>query len=204
MTPRGRGFAIVPAAGRSVRMGRPKLLLPCGDETLIERVLRAWRASHVSSVVVTVHPEDHALATLCRDAGAEVVVPARPPREMKESIRLALQHAAEHCGAGPEDVWLLAPADMPELNASVIDRVLQAYDPRQPSILVPRHGGRRGHPVLFPWKLAAEVDHLGKDEGVNALLARHPIAEIDVEDEGVLEDLDTPEDHRRWQQRSGQ
>ena len=45
-----RAFAIVPAAGRSTRMGRPKLLLPWSDGSMIESQLRAWRASRVAAV----------------------------------------------------------------------------------------------------------------------------------------------------------
>ena len=53
-----RSFAVVPAAGRSERMGAPKLLLPLGDSTVIEHVLAAWTASPVTRTVVVVRADD--------------------------------------------------------------------------------------------------------------------------------------------------
>lgn len=56
---------------------------------------------------------------------------------------------------------------------------------------------RRGHPVLFPWKLAAEVHRLGPNEGVSALLSRHEFFELEYPESSVLGDVDTPEDYER-------
>ena len=91
-----RFFAIVPAAGRSVRMGEPKLLLPWGETTIIESVLAAWRASRVARIVVVVHPEDTRLAELCRAASAMVIQPEIPPPDMKASVCHALAWLAVH------------------------------------------------------------------------------------------------------------
>ena len=59
-----RSFAVIPAAGRSQRMGQPKLLLPWGRTTVIEHVLGVWRASRVTHTVIVVHPDDKFLAEL--------------------------------------------------------------------------------------------------------------------------------------------
>jgi len=195
--PAARFFAVVPAAGRSARMGRPKLLLPWGGTTLIEHVLAAWRASRVTSVIVVVHPDDVALADVCRRAGADVVVPRRPPEDMKASVGHALaQIGAKHLPAAG-DAWLVAPADMPGLSAALIDFVIAAHDAAAPRIIVPVSGRHRGHPVLFPWALAGEVSKLGSEEGLNELVARHPMVEVGWADETAFADVDSPEDYRR-------
>jgi molybdenum cofactor cytidylyltransferase len=199
-----RSFAIVPAAGRSQRMGRPKLLLPWQGATVIEHVLAAWKASRVEQIVVVVHPQDRELAQVCRQAGVEVVVPQSPPPEMKISVQEAVAWIGGRQSPSAADVWLLAPADMPGLPASAIDQVLNAHDPGNPSIIVPRHGDRCGHPVLFPWPLADEVARLGRDEGLNRLRQRFPVREIELPDAAILADLDTPEDYRRLQQPQSQ
>ncbi|HMP05911.1 MAG TPA: NTP transferase domain-containing protein, partial [Lacipirellulaceae bacterium] len=67
-----RSFAIVPAAGRSVRMGAPKLLLPVAGRPLIDHVLAAWSASRSTRIVVVVRGDDHALATRCRQFPVEL------------------------------------------------------------------------------------------------------------------------------------
>lgn len=178
-------------------MGQPKLSLPLGDRTLFEHLVSAWTASGVERVVAVIHPIDKKLAELARNSGADVVVPERAPEEMKISVRLGLEWIEANCHPAETDAWLLAPADMPRLDSVAIDAVLSAYTPAEPRIIVPKHKGRRGHPVLFPWKLAAEVGRLGANEGVNALLNRHGVVELDYAESSVLDDVDTPEDYER-------
>ena len=192
-----QSFAIIPAAGHSRRMGRPKLLLPWNGATVMDRVLDAWQASRVDRIVVVVRPGDTALERLCRARRIEVVVPARAPPEMSDSVRAGLRRVAAEFHPQTDDVWLLAPADMPRFLPSTIDRLLDSHDAESPEILVPEFEGRRGHPVLFPWPLAAEVETLSRTEGIRDLLQRHSTRRIACRDANVLEDVDTPEDYDR-------
>ena len=192
-----QSFAVIPAAGRSARMGRSKLLLPWGERTVIEQVATAWRDSQVSQVVVVLHPDDVAAAQLCRRVGVEVVTAVPPPPDMRASIERGLAHVRQRFAPSARDAWLIAPADMPLLSAAMIDLVLLAHDPAKPSIVVPAHAGRRGHPVLFPWPLAVEVPRLAPGTGVNELLKSHPVREISIADPSAWGDLDTPEDYIR-------
>lgn len=197
-------YAIIPAAGLSRRMGQPKLLLPWSDSTVIQCVIRAWQSSQVSKIVAVVRPDDDELQQLCRATGIEVVAPDIPPPEMKDSVRLGLDYVAQSFAPQADDAWLLAPADMPQLNAAVIDRLLSAHDPRDlpRTILAPAKDGRRGHPVLFPWPLAEEVVNLAAEEGINVLLDRHPVRLIEFTDPSILDDVDTPGDYERLRERS--
>lgn len=197
-----RHFALLPAAGRSKRMGQPKLLLPWGASTVIETVLAAWGASVVARVIVVVHPQDQELADVCRRARADVVVPTVAPAEMRVSIRLGLEHIAATFHPTSADAWLLAPADMPLLTTAAIDAVVAAHNPQSPHILVPTHHGRRGHPVLFPWPLAQEVFTLADDEGVNAIVHRHGYRSVELADAAAIgSDIDTPADYDRLRPR---
>src|SRR5262245_47925889 len=87
-----RSFAIIPAAGHSIRMGQPKLLMPLEGRPLILHVLAAWLASKSERVVVVVRPDDADLAEVTKCAGAEVVVPAMAPLDMKASLAHGLEH----------------------------------------------------------------------------------------------------------------
>ncbi len=182
-------------------MGRPKLLLPWGDTTLIGQVLRRWKASRVDEVIVVIQPEDDALAAECQ--GACVVRRTPAPAQMKDSICYGLEAAAEQFGAGPGDVWLVAPADMPNLRSQAIDALLDAYTTcgdvgdDAARIIAAAHQGHRGHPVLFPWSLASEVHALSDDEGLNVLTCRHPVVEVEVADSAMFEDVDTPADYAK-------
>lgn len=199
--PRIRGFAIVPAAGRSRRMGQDKLLMPWGTATVIESVLAAWKTSAVDEVVVVSRQDQTALTELCREI--TVVVPPVAPPEMKDSVLAALSHIRSAFSPTDNDVWLLAPADMPQLDPTVVNRVLSAHDPRSHSIVVPTTGGKRGHPVLFPWRSAAAVAQLRADQGVNALLDLFPVREVECGNASIHGDLDTLEDYERLRRERG-
>jgi molybdenum cofactor cytidylyltransferase len=204
-----QSFGIIPAAGRSRRMGQPKLLMPWGKTTVVEHVVAAWQQSGVDHVVAVVRSADSELARLCQRAGAIVVQPEPPPPEMKDSVMAALDAITRQFHPRDDAVWLLAPADMPRLSAVVIDALLAAHHRSGQEILVPTQTTpasgtsgqssdvKRGHPVLFPWPLVQDVASLNEDEGVNVLLTRKPTREIAVNQPSILDDLDTIDDYRR-------
>src|SRR5262245_45033190 len=108
-----RSFAIIPAAGHSTRMGRPKLLLPVAGQPLILHTLTAWKHSRVDRVVVVLRPDDTALAEVVRNAGVDAVIPPAAPPDMKASLGYGLAHLAANQAPQNSDCWLVAPADMP-------------------------------------------------------------------------------------------
>jgi molybdenum cofactor cytidylyltransferase len=194
--------AVVPAAGHSQRMGRPKLILPLGGVTVITRVVSALCAAGVAPVVVVPPPADApGAALLSRDAaeaGAVVVVPDRQPPDMRSSVEIALAEL-ERLETALTTV-LLTPADSPGLTPKLVARVI-AYARSSPrSIVVPTVAGRRGHPVALPWEIALGVRSLPAGVGVNALIGLYAgaVKEIEVDDTGAVADLDTPDDYLRW------
>jgi molybdenum cofactor cytidylyltransferase len=155
-----------------------------------------------------VHPDNGRLAELGSKGGAHVVRPETPPSDMKESVRLALEFAASFEPA-PTDAWLVAPADVPGLATTTIDRLIAGYEaavaqegaPKR--IWAPQCQGRRGHPVLLPWSLAAEVARLAPDQGLNSLVDRGPVEYVEVAPDALGDDVDTPADYNRLRERYG-
>jgi molybdenum cofactor cytidylyltransferase len=198
-----RTFAILPAAGHSMRMGQPKLLILLDARPLILHTIDAWRRSQVDQVLVVVRPGDQALAEVVRTADAVLVVPETPPLDMKASIQAALRHIEHKLAPDDRDAFLVAPADMPRLSQPVINRLIgRHFSGDEASLLVPTISGHRGHPVLFPWRFAAEVHRLPADCGLNAIVEREKPRLIACEDlvaadEYPFADIDTPEDFRR-------
>ena len=196
--------AIVPAAGKSRRMGQPKLLLPFDGQPLIGRVISALRQGGAERVVVVTPPPDSpegpAVAEAAEQAGGVVIAPSRRPAEMRESVQLALEFLAH---TGTPDAVLLTPGDNPGLTAGIVRSILHRWTEEPTSILIPRAAGRRGHPIIVPWDLASQISSLPSHEGINALVAKHTdrIVEIDVPHPELVEDLNTPRDLDRWHQR---
>ena len=184
-------------------MGQSKLLLPWGAATLIEHVIHVWRSSQVSQVLVVVHPDDQELDELAAAAGATVVRPATPPPEMKDSVLAALCQIELEFRPTANDAWLLAPADLPGLTSAVIDRLLTSYEQLAttsptPPIVAAAQDGRLRHPVLFPWRLAAEVEQLTSQQGLDTIVGRHRVEMVELAGVMQFDDLDTPADYDRF------
>src|SRR5512147_2848653 len=82
--------AILPAAGASRRMGRPKLLLPWGESTIVGSLVAALRTAGVSPLALVAAPGDEALQTWARAAGLVVGINPLPERGMLSTIQAGL------------------------------------------------------------------------------------------------------------------
>jgi len=196
-------FAVVPACGHSTRMGRPKLSLPLGGRSVIEHVVGALRGGGVDHVLVVVGPHVADLAPLARAAGADVLALPEPTADMRATVEHGLRWLEDRIAPGPDDVWLLAPADHPVLSPAVVRQLLDVAHSSVCSVAVPVHQGRRGHPTLIRWRHAAGIRALPAGVGINVYLREKAAEtlEVPVADAGVLTDLDTPEDYERLRER---
>jgi molybdenum cofactor cytidylyltransferase len=125
-----------------------------------------------------------------------LVVPRAAPtrgRGMGDSIAAGVAARADAPG------WLLLPADMPRVKPSTMRAVAQALSGHP--VAFAQHQGRRGHPVAFSPELYSELAALTGDEGARRLVARYPSHAVEVDDPGVLVDIDTSEDLQ--EQRNG-
>jgi molybdenum cofactor cytidylyltransferase len=196
-------YAVVPAGGRSERMGRPKLALPLGDRTVIEHVVAALRAGGADHVLVVVGPHVPELAPLAESAGAEVCLLSEPTADMRATVEHGLRRLEERRCPQPDDAWLLVPADHPTLDAGTV-RALSAAQAAEPakSIFIPVHSGRRGHPALIAWRHVVGLRAFPTTHGIDAYLRTHAAEtrEVPVANDGGLWDLDTPDDYDRLRQ----
>ncbi|HMF12306.1 MAG TPA: nucleotidyltransferase family protein [Gemmataceae bacterium] len=193
-------FAVVPAAGKSVRMGRPKLTLPLGGRTVLECVVSALRTAGVEHVLVVLGPHVADLVGLAESTGAHALALTEATPDMRATVERGLSWLEERYRPRDDDAWLLVPADHPTLDAAVVPRLLQARE-RQPEtgILVPTYENRRGHPALIAWPHVAGIRALPPGHGLNAYLRQHSAEtlELPIASPSVLWDLDTPEDYER-------
>jgi CTP:molybdopterin cytidylyltransferase MocA len=193
-------FAVVPAGGHSRRMGRPKLALPLGDGTVLERVVAALREGGADPVLVVVAPHTADLAPLAEAAGASVCQLPAATADMRATVVHGLDWLEERFHPRPDDDWLLAPADHPVLDAEVV-KLLRATRAKCPgcSLFVPVWNGKRGHPILLNWRHVTAIRALPPGTGLNAYLRQQTgeLLEVPAPGGGVLLDLDTPEDYER-------
>ncbi len=197
MSTAARSFAIIPACGRSRRMGTDKLLLPWNNSTILETVIDAWQQSRVDHIVIVIPKSRADLQKLLAPLPVHLVTADPRPADMKGSVQLALREIETRFTPTPEDVWLVAPADMPTLSTRTVDLVLKAGQKIPGRCVVPKHGDKQGHPVLFPWSMAAEVFHLADDQGLNSLARPDVIVRVAAAELG--QDVDTTEQFRALQ-----
>lgn len=180
-------------------MGRPKLLLPFGEGTVVGGVLAALRGGGAGEVVVVAAPDDAALAAWARGEGLLLAVNPRPEEGMLSSIRAGLAAVGGTASlAAAGRAVLVTPGDLPALRAATVAAVLAALAAGTP-LAVPVFAGRRGHPLGIAPPLLPEIDRLTLGAGLRQLLDRQAaeLHEIPVDDPGCLHDVDTPADYAR-------
>jgi molybdenum cofactor cytidylyltransferase len=115
-----------------------------------------------------------------------IVLPPARSRGMGDSIAAGVAARADAPG------WLMLPADMPRVQPSTLQQVAQALQTH--AVAYAQYRGRRGHPVAFAAELFSELVALTGDEGARRLVARYPAQGVEVDDGGVLIDIDTVQD----------
>ena len=175
-------------------MGRPKLLLPFRDGTILGSVAQALRDGGVSEIVLVIAPGDKALRAWGTEAGVRVVVNPEPERGMLSTIRAGIAAIPGIAAAGAEERIVVCPADLPALLPSTVRAVLAEPFP----LVVPSYRGRRGHPLVISPELIPEIGTLHLEVGLRELLDRHPerLRTVEVDDPGCVRDVDTPEEYR--------
>ena len=183
--------AILLAAGKSRRMGSCKQLLPLAGTTVIGRCLDTLVAAGIDEIVVVVSAEGHEVAQAARQYPLKVVINNSAEADMASSVR-AGRDALSRGVSGT----IVALCDYPLVTASSVDCLVRHHNEFPGRIVIPTHAGRRGHPVLFPHCV---LDELTPELTLRDLTRRDPsrVLCVDVDDRGVLLDMDTPEDYRR-------
>jgi CTP:molybdopterin cytidylyltransferase MocA len=176
-------------------MGQPKLLLPWGNWTLIDQLLQAWTSSAVDQIVVVVREDDRKLIAACRKWPVHLVKPRSAPRDMKESVQIGLRFVEEHWRPTDEDRCFIAPADLPGLTSTIINRLIETKGDCS-TVTIPKFGNRPGHPALLPWPVTQQIFDLADDQGVNQVVDTNPQYAVPFPADAYLPDVDTPQEYR--------
>lgn len=200
MTDARRITAIILAAGLSKRLGRNKLLLPLGDETVVRKTAKAVLASAASEVIlVTGHEE----AKVKEAVGGLDVRLAHNPRyaEGQSTSMIAGVEAARD----DTESYLFVLGDQPLLTPEIVNDLISLYEESRPDALVaaPAFEGRRGNPALFSATLKDELLQASGDAGGRGIIRRletespEQIVFHHLPNDDIFLDIDTEEDYER-------
>lgn len=187
-------IGILLAAGSGSRFdpsgARNKLLqaLPDGQAVAIASARNLLAV--LPSVVAVLRPGSDTLAQALEAIGCHTTICAGAAAGMGASLAHAMGHAMDIAHAAG---WIIALADMPHVQPGTIIKLREALAAGA-QIAAPVCQGRRGNPVGFGRGHLPRLLALEGDAGARALLAQHPVTLVEVDDTGVLRDIDTPED----------
>lgn len=173
--------------------------MPLGHtgETVVARVVRTLLDGGVPDVVVV--------------AGAHIdaVRAAMPANERRARV---IEHPGWEQGqlssllAGLKaiddallEAALVTLVDVPLVRPSTVAEVIAVWRRTRAPIVRPADGQRHGHPVMFDRSIFADLRAADPNTGAKAVFAIHRdrIVNVEVNDAGAFEDVDTPEDYKR-------
>jgi len=179
-------------------MGRPKLLLPWGDTSVLGHLIKQWRSLRAAQVAVVCaprHPAIQAELDRLRFPIADRIINPAPRRGMFSSI----QCAAEWPGWQPALThWVLALGDQPHLQRRTLRRILEFSAVHPGEVCQPARHGHGRHPVLLPRAVFQQIAR-STIATLKEFLAANPhrLAFCELDDPGLDVDIDRPEDYRR-------
>jgi molybdenum cofactor cytidylyltransferase len=188
--------AVVLSAGESSRMGRPKALLPIDGQTFIEKIVGALKQSSVGKVIVVLGHNAEEMRRSIEHLPVDILLNPDYNLGQLSSLQIAVRQLEKTADC---DGMLVHLVDHPYIDAKLVKSMIERFYASGKLIVVPRYGGKRGHPVIFSRKLFGELLAAPRDQGAKAVVNAHrdDTLEIDTQDSGVTVDIDTPELYRQ-------
>lgn len=194
--------AIVLAAGGSTRFGndRNKLIEDIGGKPMVAHAFDALRGAGIQSIFVVLGFEAEAVAEALSGRDYHAIRNHDWAAGMGTSIACGIRSLPQDRFEGA----LVLVADLPDIEPRPIQRTLDRFFAidtvadveRSKRIIVPTHGGQRGHPVLFGAAYFPELGRLEGDRGGRGVMSKHPerVIEVEIDTDAILRDIDTVAD----------
>lgn len=187
---------LVPAAGRSSRMGADKRRLPLRGSTVLESTVESLLLGGCAKVIVVLEPRSPCLALPLISGASERVIPfplESSSPSMRHSITQGMSHLSHHAVAA------VMPSDCPLVRPRTIATLIQIARAHSSMMLVPYFRSQQGHPRFIPAALLEALRNLPADARFSEVFRHYPecVMRIECEDENILYDLDQPADYRQ-------
>lgn len=184
--------ALILAAGQSKRMGQPKMLLPWGETTVLEKIIATFRAAGIEDILVVTGGDRERVEALVGESARTVFNPDYAEGEMLSSVQAGL------AGLRPvTEAALIGLGDQPQVREGSVRAVVEEYRKSGASLVVPSFQMRRGHPWLVARPYWDEILAMRPPASLRDFLNHHAekIRYVEIDNSSILQDLDTPEDY---------
>jgi len=193
--------AIILAAGKSTRMGSPKMLLPWGDTPIIEHIISVFSKAGAHDILVVTGGAREEVEVIVRNCQKNYPVRSVFNKDylagdMLSSIQCGLRYLSEK-GSGAA---LIGLGDQPQIQERSVQLLCEAYSQIKSPLVVPSFHMRRGHPWLVARELWAEVIAMHSSQTPRDFLNGHAkdIHYVEMDTPSILADLDTPEEYLKF------
>ncbi|HYV69790.1 MAG TPA: molybdopterin-binding/glycosyltransferase family 2 protein [Pseudolabrys sp.] len=184
--------AVLLAAGRSTRMGAVnKMLAEIGGKSLVRIAAEQAVASRARPVIVVTGHEREKVETALKGLSVRLVHNPDFSEGLGTSLKVGIT-----CVPQEADAAIICLADMPQVDAALIDRLIAAFDPERGAlVVVPSIDGRRGNPVVWSRRFFHDLMSIQGDVGARHLIGNYAeaVVEVPVSGDAALTDVDTPE-----------
>ena len=194
--------AIILAAGKSTRMGSPKMLLPWGDTTIMEHVIAVVSNAGIKDILVVTGGARERVEAVILECEKRYPVRSVHNKEFKtgemlSSIQCGLQDLLER-GVGAAMIGL---GDQPQVQENSVRLLMKAFLETKSPLVVPSFQMRRGHPWLVVSSLWNELIEMDSTQTPRNFLNAHAkdIYYVNMDTPTILSDLDTPDDYHAAQ-----
>jgi len=187
--------AVVLAAGASSRMGQPKALLDLNGKSFIDTILSNLDAVGCNPTIPVLGKAVGLILEQSKAKDYPYIQNLNPEQGMLSSLKMGLQKIPESCAG-----LLMCLVDHPLVEIVTYQRLLQAAFENPGKIIIPQIKKQHGHPVYINRKYFPEIQTAPDGIGLDTIFHRYPdqIIYLDVEDTGILADIDTPKDFRNF------
>jgi len=191
--------AVILAAGKSRRMGRPKMLLPWGDTVVLGHVISVFAAAGLEDILVVTGAVREKIEGIVSEYGKDFPVRTvynedYQEGEMLSSLKCGLRDLA---GSGARAA-LIGLGDQPQVQEKTVRLVCESFRLTGSPLVIPSFQMRRGHPWLASRRFWMDLLELHPSQTPRDFLDAHrrDIQYVEVDAPSILADLDTPEDYR--------
>jgi len=184
---------IILAAGASQRMGEPKALLNIGNETFLQRIVRMLHSARVTTNVIVLGAHYDQVVPALGWFDGKVIKNSEWKNGQLSSLLTGIDSFRNDTLHG----FFVCPIDHPLLVQSTLVELLQGFWKSNKNIIVPTFHGKRGHPVIFGVSMVDALRSASLQEGAKAVVRKYTdeVLEIPVNNDGILQNIDTPEDY---------
>ena len=185
--------AIILAAGRSQRMGKPKALLRFEDKTFLEQIISVLKLSDADRITVVLGAEAETIKKSIDLSGTNIVINKDYQKGQLSSLIAAIEDTPEQTKA-----ILICLVDSPFITKEVVNKIISKFKETNNPIIVPVFNKERGHPTLFSRSLFNELLGAPEEQGARYVLYSNEekILELETSESGILIGIDTPADYK--------